>query len=94
MMRLSIILVFVFISSILMAQSSKCKCSIAYEDLIEKLEQNYIGLALLKTNDQDAEYNKRKVEFREKVSNISIGECTRTLQQFLSYFQDGHLFVF
>lgn len=94
MTRINIILVFVFISSISLAQNPKCDCRLAYDDLIEKLEQNYIGLAQLRVDNQDSEYIKRKIEYREKVSNTNSSDCTKILQQFLSYFQDGHLFAF
>ena len=89
-----IILVFAFISNISLAQNSKCDCRIVYDDLIEKLEENYIGLAQLKTNNLENDYKKRKIEFKKKVANVNIVNCTKILQQFLNHFQDGHLFVF
>lgn len=94
MTRIIIILVFAFIGNSSLAQSSKCDCSIVFEDLIEKLERNYIGLAQLKIENQDSRYEKRKEEFKERIAATDCGECTKHLQEFLSYFQDGHLFAF
>ena len=94
MTRINLILLFTFISSISLAQNSKCDCGLVYDDLIQKLEHNYIGLAQLKSVNQNSEYNKRKVEFRDKASRTKSSVCTKTLQQFLRYFKDGHLFTF
>jgi len=94
MTRIIIILLFTVISNISLAQNPKCNCSLVYDDLIEKLEQNYIGLAQLRVDNQASEYKKRKTEYREKASSASSSDCTKILQQFLSYFQDGHLFAF
>lgn len=56
MRRINIILVFILIYNISLAQKNNCECTAVYEDLINKLEQNYIGLAQLKAKKQDALY--------------------------------------
>lgn len=94
MKQICILLVLAFIGQTLLAQNSKCDCSTVFDDLIEKLEQNYVGLAYLRVKNQDAEYIKRKTKFKKRLANLSSEDCTKKLQQFLSYFQDGHLFVF
>ena len=91
-------IIIAFISLIIsytsLAQDSKCDCNIVYDDLIQKLEENYLGLAQLRNASQDNEYKNWKIEFKNKVTNIQSENCTKVLQQFLSYFEDGHLFVF
>jgi len=95
MKRISLLIIlFVFVNNSLLAQNSKCDCSLVFDDLIEKLEQNYIGLAHLRVENQDDVYEKRKMEFKEKVADLNSADCTKYLQQFLGYFQDGHLFAF
>ncbi|MDZ7647193.1 MAG: hypothetical protein U5K54_08445 [Cytophagales bacterium] len=42
----------------------------------------------------DGEYERRKVKFRKEVASVKSESCTKFLQDFLSYFKDGHLFVF
>lgn len=90
-------LLIVFISFIIsytsLAQETKFNCDVVYDDLIEKLEDNYIGLAQMRAASKDTEYEKRKKVFREKVVNIESKNCTKVLQQFLNYFEDGHLYV-
>ena len=76
------------------ADPSARDCEIVYGDLVEKLEENYIGLAQLKELKQDKEYEKRKITYKQKASNINGVECTKFLQEFLSYFEDGHLFTY
>ena len=94
MKRIYTLLAFAFISNIVLAQTSKCDCSAVFDDLTEKLERNYIGLAQLRVENQDTEYEKRKLQFRKKLIGIGSADCTKNLQEFLSYFQDGHLFAF
>lgn len=90
---LFIALISFIISYTSLAQDAKCDCKIVYDDLIEKLEENYIGLAQLRAAGKHTEYEKRKEVFKKKVANIESENCTKVLQQFLSYFEDGHLYV-
>lgn len=76
------------------AQLAKCDCQLVYRDLIEKLEDNYIGLKHVKALNQYTTYEKRKIEFAEIATNTNSSNCTKILQQFLNYFEDGHLFVY
>jgi hypothetical protein len=76
-----------------LAQGNGCDCDIAFTDMIQKLEGNYIGLALNHNAGHRTEYEKRKIEFRNKAINIQAENCTKFLQHFLSFFQDEHLFV-
>jgi len=51
-------------------------------------------LAQLRLLNQDHEYEKRKRDYKQKVTKINSDNCTQFLHQFLRYFEDGHLFTF
>jgi len=70
-----------------------CKCSDAFAELTQKLEANYIGLALLRDTDAYKTYETRKKEYALKAANQTDYLCTTTLSDFLSHFNDRHLFV-
>ncbi|MEN0051113.1 MAG: S41 family peptidase [Bacteroidota bacterium] len=62
-------------------------------DLITKLEANYIGLALME--DKQA-YEDRKQLALSKVKEMTAVDglvCTKFLHEFVEFFNDGHLFV-
>ena len=76
-----------------MAQdTSSCDCPSAFDQITHKLEQDYIGYALRKSELQP-ELQARINEFRPQVADTNTLKCVRTLQRFLSFFHDGHLFV-
>ena len=70
-----------------------CKCSDAFAELTQRLEANYIGLALLRGTDAYETYETRKKEYALKAANQADYLCTTILSDFLSHFSDGHLFV-
>lgn len=70
-----------------------CQCSDAFAELTQKLEANYIGLALLRGTDAYEAYEARKSEYELKVTKQADYFCTAILSDFLSHFNDGHLFV-
>ena len=75
------------------SQEDKCDCTSVYKELVQKVEENYIGLALM--NDaKKRQYNHLKEEFAHKVDGIKPEDCTQFLQNFLSFFSDEHLFVY
>ena len=79
---------------IMFSQESDCNCRLVYDDLTEKIEYNYIGLAQMRISKKNLEYDKRKEEFKRKVVDIQPKDCSKFLQNFLEYFQDGHVFVY
>ena len=92
-----LLILFLFVSNVSLSQNKKtenCNCKTAMDDLIYKLEQNYIGLAQMKQAGKTDEYEKRRDLYQKKVSETSPENCTAFLAGFLEYFQDGHLFVF
>lgn len=94
MKKVIIVLVSLVINHVVFAQESKCECNIVYDNLVQKLEENYIGLAQLRITGQDSEFEKRKIEFKKKVFDIQSKDCTKFLQNFLNFFEDEHLFVY
>jgi len=69
-------------------------CSGAFTDLIVKLENNYIALKQRQLSGALQGYDERKGTFAEEVARTDGGACTQVLQRFLSFFDDGHVFVF
>ncbi|NJO25556.1 MAG: hypothetical protein HC867_07045 [Bacteroidia bacterium] len=63
-----------------------------YEKLIAKLEANYVGFHLRKT-DIEKTYTERKLKYKTIAGNTKPEDCSKLMQEFLSFFGDGHLFV-
>ncbi len=74
-------------------RSEPCDCEKAFEELIVKLESNYIGLALTTDTKRLASYDSLKSNYRAKSKGISPESCAQFLNKFLSFFEDGHLFA-
>lgn len=68
-----------------------CNCESVYEEMIQKLETNYIGLRQLQLAKKDDEYIQRKKKFKAKSKNVLPENCTEFLDEFLDFFNDGHL---
>ncbi len=81
------------ISNTLFAQdSTQCDCQASFDELTRKIEANYIGYALRK--DQiESDYQNRIKDFRPSDNVTDALNCVNTMQAFLSFFNDGHLFV-
>lgn len=94
MRKVLLISIMFFVSSATFAQKNSCQCDVAFEDLIEKVEENYIVLAQMKIDKTTADYKNRILNYRKKVLDIAPENCTKFLKEFLSYFKDGHLSVF
>lgn len=76
----------------LLAQNAPCSCSENFNRLTEKLEANYIAYAL--TKDKIASpYAARKQKYRQLAAQTPLQDCSKMMQEFLSFFKDGHLFV-
>lgn len=70
-----------------------CNCEITFKDLIKKLESNYIALAQRQLSSPDKDYEARKNTYAAKSTKIKAQDCTAFLNDFLSFFGDGHLYV-
>lgn len=77
----------------LSAWQAACDCEAVFQQMTEKLEANYIGLRHFQQRGKGQEYDQRKQEYAVKARTISAKECTKFLQEFLDYFQDGHLYM-
>ncbi len=71
-----------------------CNCEIVFKDLVEKLENNYIALAQKRLAGSDKAYEARKTLYSERSAEVDAENCTAFLDDFLSFFEDGHLSVF
>lgn len=72
---------------------SPCNCEQAFLELVQKLESNYIALALLRDTDAYQAYESRKEAFAAKSISQPESLCASFLSQFLSHFNDEHLFA-
>jgi len=74
-------------------QKKPCDCAKSYNELVEKLELNYIGLALIRNTKKYQEYETLKKKFASQSNHQTESSCTQFLLKFLSFFEDGHLYV-
>jgi hypothetical protein len=76
--------------------SSQCSCIDMLQELIERIEQSYIGYHLEVLHNRDLEYEEHKQTFlKNTIDVLSTGpKCARIIQHFLNFFDDGHLFVY
>jgi hypothetical protein len=90
--RVAIILaIFGFNSTCVNAQN-RCDCGDNFENLLSKINDNYIAYALTKKT-IESDYQQQIAKYRELVKTASDENCASVLQSFLSFFKDGHLFV-
>lgn len=69
-----------------------CECEQNFDAMITKLEANYIGYHLTK-DAITSNYAARKQKYKTLAQATPIAECAKILQEFLQFFEDGHLFV-
>jgi len=93
MKKILLVTVIIVFNNSVFSQNRDCKCSDVYQELIQKVEDNYIGLAQMK-GAKKSQYNHLKEEIASKVNGVKTKDCTKFLQGFLSFFNDGHLFVY
>ena len=78
----------------LQAQEGRtCNCVDAFTDMVEKLEANYIGLPHLLEEVAEQVYQDRVDDYQQKATKTEALNCTRLLNEFLDFFEDGHLFA-
>jgi len=83
---------FVSVGVALMAQNDPCTCVGSFNRMAEKLEANYIAYALTKDKIGPA-YQARKQKYQAIAAQTPLPQCSKMMQEFLSFFKDGHLFV-
>ncbi len=74
-------------------QKPPCDCAKSYDELVKNLELNYIGLALIRNTEKYREYEALKEKFALRAKSQTAQTCTQFLMKFLSFFEDGHLYV-
>ena len=87
------IMAMLMMNQVAFSQNDDCDCKVTFDHMIEKLEANYIGLKHFEAKGKGPEYESRKKEFSAKSSGIKGPDCAAFLQDFLDYFEDGHLYV-
>ncbi len=85
--------VLLFTGSPVFAWQQPSSCSGVYAAMIEKLEANYIGLHHYQDMGKGTDYDQLKKEYEGLTKDIVLSGCTEVLQEFLNFFEDGHLFV-
>lgn len=70
-----------------------CECSIIFDELVEKLEQNYVAFHIEIKGDKETSYLLYKEDFGKRAKRIPIAKCVVFLKEFLTYFKDGHLYL-
>lgn len=75
-----------------MAQSAACPCLTDFDDLVAKVETNYLGFHMEPPADPAA-YAARKAAFRARAEVATGDDCVWLLQEWVAGFQDGHLFI-
>jgi hypothetical protein len=74
------------------AQPAPCPCLTDFDDLVAKVEANYLGFHMDPPSDREA-YATRTAAFRARAGAAEGDECFWVLQEWVGGFQDGHLFV-
>lgn len=93
MKKTSLIAVLIVFHVFTYAQKNDCDCRVAYQELTQSVEDNYIALAQM-TDAGKEQYIHFRKEHTRTVKNVKAENCTRFLQDFLSFFDDEHLFVY
>jgi len=86
--------VITFLNSLVYSQTEQCDCAVVYDELLQKVEANYIALAQQRAAGDTVAYIARTKSFKKEAPSILPSDCTKFLQSFLNYFEDEHLFVF
>ena len=76
-------------------QTDSCSCIENYQQLVQKIEENYIAYHLTIKNDQKElnTYNTFKKKLEAEAATKTDQDCIGLLKQFTKYFKDGHLAV-
>lgn len=85
--------VFIFNLQSFAQSESDCNCTIVFDELANRIESDYVAYFVAIKGKRDAEYQQRKDKFRKESEKTSIEKCVFVLQDFIRFFQDGHLFV-
>ena len=76
-----------------LAREDDCKCIAAFDNLVSKIEADYVGYHLAIKGKRDAEYRRNVEAIGARARRTPPESCIFVLQNFLRFFRDGHLFV-
>jgi hypothetical protein len=71
----------------------KCDCRTMFDNLVAKIEADYVGYALGVRGKRDAEYRRYAEAVRKRAQSTPSDKCIFILREFVRFFRDGHMFV-
>ncbi len=86
-------LVLVLLAQAAASDGAGCECRVAFDDLVRKVEADYVGYHLGIRGRRDAEYRRHVRSLAARAARAAPDDCVRVLQDFVRFFRDGHLFV-
>ena len=75
-------------------QNQECNCSEVFKAVVKGVEDNYLPIQLEGTGINKITYQKRIESYDKSIQSIEPEHCVETIQEFLNFFDDEHLFVF
>jgi len=70
-----------------------CNCPIIFDNLVSKVEADYVGYHVGVRGKRDAEYRRYTDALRKRAQRTPTDKCIFILQEFVRFFRDGHMFV-
>lgn len=75
------------------ASEAGCGCRALLDNLISKVEANYVGYHLAVRGRRDAEYGRHVESLTRRAQGTPPENCIFVLRDFVGFFRDGHLFI-
>ncbi len=73
--------------------AEECNCHIMFDNLVSKVESNYVGYHVGVRGKRDTEYRHYTKALRNRAQRTPANKCIFLLQEFVRFFRDGHMFV-
>ena len=70
-----------------------CNCSIIFDELVDKIEKNYIAYHIEISEKRENEYSEQIKKFQLKAKNTTKEACAKVLKEFIEFYKDGHLYI-
>jgi len=70
-----------------------CNCGAIFNNLVSKIEANYVGYHLAIRGKRTAEYQSYTEALTKRAQSTSPDQCIFVLQDFVKFFRDGHMFI-
>jgi hypothetical protein len=102
--RVGLVVLFVITSTLTVASHTSlqdapstadpdCKCETIFKSLVSKVESNYVGFSLDSFAKRAARYQSFEEALRKRAHTTSSENCVFVLQDFVRFFEDGHMFI-